>query len=204
MRTSAIQWLPATSRSGHDRTLYFFTRSFVAFHQTTVHTIHYPTPPHAPDRIDLLACCHCHPCTVPTCIDTNACIQPACRAGIFCCQCLPDAFLRVCVTLATATGGRLAFGASEHQHVSLTQTNQSTTMFTVPSISTDQRRIFLIGAAAAAAIALTITIVRLANCSNDPDQPLSKRQLARLSPAVRSPAHPLPPTNTHTHRNAAN
>jgi len=54
-----------------------------------------------------------------------------------------------------------------------------------PSISPDQRRMFLIGAAAAAAIALTITIVRLASSSTDPDKPLSKRQLARLSPAER-------------------
>ena len=68
-------------------------------------------------------------------------------------------------------------------------------MFTA---SPDQRRIFLIGAAAVAAIALTVTVVRLASSSsNDTDKPLSKRQLARLSPAVTfPPTYHLPTPNT--------
>ncbi|KAH8987157.1 hypothetical protein EDB92DRAFT_1149849 [Lactarius akahatsu] len=54
--------------------------------------------------------------------------------------------------------------------------------FTPASIAPEHKRIFLIAAAAAAAIALTVVAVR---SSTSTDKPLSKRQLARLSPDER-------------------
>jgi len=48
------------------------------------------------------------------------------------------------------------------------------------SITPEQRRIFLIGAAAAAAIVLTVSAVRLASRNNN-DKPLSKYRLAHMS-----------------------
>lgn len=122
-----------------------------------------------------------------------------------------QAFLRVALTLApewnvnqTDTAiplqyrTRVRFNTRPHTH----------TMFTATSISPEQRRLFLIGAAAAAAaIALTVAAVRLTSSTptTDSDKPLSKRQLARLSPAVRiSP--PLPKKLfylTHKRRNDA-
>jgi len=63
-------------------------------------------------------------------------------------------------------------------------------MFTATSITPEQRRLFLIGAAAtAAAITLAFAAMRLSSCcsssSHHTEKPLSKRQLARLSPAER-------------------
>ncbi|KAH9016452.1 hypothetical protein EDB85DRAFT_245856 [Lactarius pseudohatsudake] len=55
--------------------------------------------------------------------------------------------------------------------------------FTPTSITPEHKRIFLIAAAAAAAIALTVVAVR--SSSSTTDKPLSKRQLARLSPDER-------------------
>jgi hypothetical protein len=74
------------------------------------------------------------------------------------------------------------------KHVSF---NELSIMFTAMSITPEQRRVFLIGAAAAAAIILTVSAVRLATCSSSSDKPLSKRQLQRLSPEVRTKS-PLP------------
>jgi len=67
-------------------------------------------------------------------------------------------------------------------------------MFTFTA-TTEQRRIFLIGAATVAAIALTITVVRLSTCSST-DKPLSKRQLASLSTPVPFPPSLPPPRDS--------